>query len=102
MPRYVLLSRLNTDGFEAIAANPDVIDEARREIEALEAKVVQQYALIGPYDFVTIVEAPHNLAAFRAVTEREATGRVHTDILPAIDLDVFIRLLGQTTETVGP
>ena len=102
MPRYVLLTRLNAQGFAAIRSQPELIAEARRAMEALDAKIVQQFALIGPFDFLTIVEAPHNLAAARAVTEREATGRVHTDVLPAIDLDVFVRLLGQTTETLGP
>jgi 1-acyl-sn-glycerol-3-phosphate acyltransferase len=102
MPRYVLLTRLNAQGFEAIRSQPDLLAEARRVMEALDVKIVQQYALIGPYDFLTVVEAPHNLAAIRAVTEREATGRVRTDVLPAIDLELFVRLLGQTTETVGP
>jgi 1-acyl-sn-glycerol-3-phosphate acyltransferase len=102
MPRYVLLTRLNAQGFDAIRSQPELIAEARRAMEALDAKVVQQFALLGPYEFLTVVEAPHNLAAARAVTDGEATGRARTDVLPAIDLDVFVRLLGQTTETVGP
>jgi len=102
MPRYVLLSRLNARGYEAVRSQPDSIAEANRVLAALDAKVIQQFALMGPYDFLTVVEAPHNLGAIRAVTEREATGRLRTDVLPAIDLDLFVRLLGQTTETVGP
>jgi 1-acyl-sn-glycerol-3-phosphate acyltransferase len=102
MPRYVLLSRLNTEGCKTIARRPEAIAQARREMEALDVKVVEQYALLGGYDFLTVVEAPHNLAALRAVTERESNGRQHTDILPAIELTLFQRLLEQTTETVGP
>jgi len=102
MPRYVLLSRLNAEGSKTIARRPDAIAEAQRGMEALDVKVVEQYALVGRYDFLTVVEAPHNLAVLRAVTEREANGRQHTDILPAIELGLFQRLLGQTTETVGP
>ena len=102
MPRYVLLTRLNAAGFETIARRPDRIAEVHREFGALDAKIVEQYALVGRYDFLTIVEAPHNLAAFRAAIEQEAHGRARTDVLPAIDLDLFVRLLGQTTETVGP
>jgi 1-acyl-sn-glycerol-3-phosphate acyltransferase len=102
MPRYVLFTRLNAQGYEAIRSQPELIAEASREMDALDAKIVQQFALIGPYDFLTVVEAPHNLAAIRAATEREATGRLRTEVLPAIDLDLFVRLLGQTTETVGP
>jgi 1-acyl-sn-glycerol-3-phosphate acyltransferase len=102
MPRYVLLTRLNAAGYETILRRPDRIAEARRELDAIDAKVIDQFALIGPYDFLTVVEAPHNLAAFRAAVEHEANGRLRTDVLPAIDLDLFVRLLGQTTETVGP
>jgi 1-acyl-sn-glycerol-3-phosphate acyltransferase len=102
MPRYVLLTRLNAQGFEEVRSRPELIAEASRAMDALDAKIVQQFALFGPYDFLTVVEAPHNLAAIRAVTEREATGRVRTDVLPAIDLELFVRLLGQTTETLGP
>src|SRR5262249_47372801 len=102
MPRYILLSRLNAEGYEAIRSQPEVIAEANRAMEALDAKIIQQFALIGHYDFLTVVEAPHNLAAIHAATEREATGRLRTEVLPAIDLDLFVRLLGQTTETVGP
>lgn len=102
MPRYVLLTRLNAEGFETIARHPERIAGAHRGFEAFDAKIVDEYALIGPYDFLTVVEAPHNLAVFRAAFEQEARGRAHTDVLPAIDLDLFVRLLGQTTETVGP
>jgi 1-acyl-sn-glycerol-3-phosphate acyltransferase len=102
MPRYILLTRLNAAGFETISRRPERIAEARRELDAIDAKVVDQFALIGPYDFLPVVEAPHNLAAFRAAVEHEANGRLRTDVLPAIDLDIFVRLLGQTTETVGP
>ena len=102
MPRYVLLSRLNTEGCKNLARRPEAVELARSEMEAADVKVVEQYALIGEYDFLTVVEAPHNLAALRAVTDREAYGRQHTDILPAIELSLFQRLLGQSTETVGP
>ena len=102
MPSYLMLSRLTPEGLKTVARDPDRLYAFRREIEALDVKILQQYALNGHWDFVTLLEAPHNLAAFRVAMEREATGRVHTDIFPAIDLDLFTRLLGQTTETTGP
>ena len=102
MPLYVMLSRPNTKGLHNIIKNPDRLDEVRREIEALDAKVVHRYALPGDLSFLTVVEAGNNLEAFRLSVERQATGLVETDIYPAIDLDLFTRLLSQTTETVGP
>jgi 1-acyl-sn-glycerol-3-phosphate acyltransferase len=102
MPRYVLLTRLNAAGFKTIAQRPERIAEVHRELAALDVKVLHQYAVCGLYDFLTIVEAPNNLTVFRATVEQEMHGRTRTDVLPAIDLDLFVRLLGQTTETVGP
>jgi 1-acyl-sn-glycerol-3-phosphate acyltransferase len=102
MPTYLMLSRMTPEGVRSIARDPDRVYAVRKEIEALDAKVIQQYALNGPWDFVTMLEAPDNVAAFRVAMERESSGRVHTDIFPAIDLDLFSRLLSQTTETVGP
>src|SRR5436190_642672 len=88
MATYIMLSSLNAAGFEAIARRPERIAEVHREFAALDVKIVEQYALVGPYDFLTVVEAPHNLAAFRAAVEQEAHGRTRTDVLPAIDLDL--------------
>jgi 1-acyl-sn-glycerol-3-phosphate acyltransferase len=102
MPLYVMLSRPNTEGLHHLRKNPDRLNEVRREIEAVDAKIVHRYALPGNLSFLTVVDAPNNLGAFRLAVERQSSGRVHTDIFPAIDLDLFSRLLSQTTETVGP
>jgi 1-acyl-sn-glycerol-3-phosphate acyltransferase len=102
MPLYVMLSQPTTEGLRQLRRNPDRLDEVRREIEALDAKVLHRYALPGDLSFLTVVDIPNNLGAFRMAVERQSTGRVRTEIFPALDLDLFIRLLGQTTETVGP
>lgn len=102
MPLYLMLSRPNTEGLHHLRKNPDRLDEVRREIEAVDAKIVHRYALPGNLSFLTVVDAPNNLGAFRLAVERQSSGRVHTDIFPAIDLELFTRLLSQTTETVGP
>jgi 1-acyl-sn-glycerol-3-phosphate acyltransferase len=102
MPLYVMLTQPTSEGLRYLRQNPDRLDEVRREIEALDVKIVHRYALPGDLSFLTVVDAPNNLGAFRLAVERQSTGRVHTEILPALDLDLFIRLLGQTTETVGP
>src|SRR5215471_11847920 len=102
MPLYMILSPPTAEGLRHLHQNPDRLDEVRREIEAVDAKVVHRDALPGAMSFLTVVDAPNNLGAFRLAVERQSTGRVQTEILPALDLDLFIRLLGQTTETVGP
>jgi 1-acyl-sn-glycerol-3-phosphate acyltransferase len=101
MPLYVMISQPTAEGLRHLRQNPDRLDEVRREIEAMDVKVVHRYALPGNLSFLTVVDAPNNLGAFRLAVERQSTGRVRTETLPAIDLDLFIRLLGQTTETIG-
>jgi 1-acyl-sn-glycerol-3-phosphate acyltransferase len=102
MPLYIMLSQSTSEGLRLLRKDPDLLDDVRRQVEALDAKIVHRYALPGTLGFMTVVDAPNNLGAFRLAVERHSTGRVRTDILPAIDLDLFVRLLSQTTETVGP
>ena len=58
MPKYVMLSTLGPDGFARLRENPERIREVSTEVEAMGVKVLQQYALLGTYDFLTILEAP--------------------------------------------
>jgi 1-acyl-sn-glycerol-3-phosphate acyltransferase len=102
MPLYIMLSQPTTEGLRNLRQNPNRIDEAQREIEALDVKVVHRYVLPGNLSFLTVVDAPNNLGAFKLAIDQHSTGRARTEILPAIDLDLFVRLLEQTTETVGP
>jgi 1-acyl-sn-glycerol-3-phosphate acyltransferase len=97
-----MITRPNAESLHNLHKNPGRLDEVRREIEALDAKIVHRYALPGDLSFMTVVEAGNNLEAFRLMVERSSGGLVHTDIFPAMDLDLFTRLLSQTTETTGP
>jgi len=58
MPTYVLLSNLTDEGAKALKANPKRLQEVNKEIEKFGAKVTAQYAVLGPYDFVSIVDCP--------------------------------------------
>jgi 1-acyl-sn-glycerol-3-phosphate acyltransferase len=99
---YVVLSRVNAEGLRTIKKNPGRFDEIRREVEAMDGKIVSQFALLGEYDFLTVVSAPDNHVAHQMAVERTSQGRSRLMVLPAIDLSLFVRLLGQTTETTGP
>jgi 1-acyl-sn-glycerol-3-phosphate acyltransferase len=72
------------------------------ELSAFDAKVVAQYALIGTDDYLTIVDIPVPADAFKLSVAEHGAQNVVREIYPAMDLSLFIRLLGQTTETVGP
>jgi 1-acyl-sn-glycerol-3-phosphate acyltransferase len=100
MGAYVVLSKLTADGAKSLKSDPDALEALTREVAALDGKVVGHWALLGDLDFCTIVSLPDNAAA-HLLGGHTPPGTERT-ILPGIDLPLFVRLLGQTTETVGP
>ena len=90
MPTYILLSTLSPHGAGTIKANPQRLKEVNQEIEQMGAKVVQQWAVLGPYDFVNIVEAPDEKVIARVSMELAARGTAHFQTLTAIPVDEFL------------
>jgi uncharacterized protein with GYD domain len=90
---YVLLSTLTSEGRKTIKQRPERIKEVNKEIEAFGAKVLQQYAVLGRYDFVNIVEAPNNEAIMRVSTELGSRGTVNITSMPATPIDDFVALI---------
>jgi uncharacterized protein with GYD domain len=98
MPIYILLSTLTSEGRKTIKERPERIKEVNKEIEAFGAKVLKQYAVLGRYDFVNIVEAPNNDAITRVSIELGARGTVHIMSMPAIPIDDFLSIIKKNTE----
>jgi uncharacterized protein with GYD domain len=90
MPIYIMISTLTDDGRKTIKKHPDRIEEVNREIENMGAKVLAQYALLGQYDFLSIIDAPNNEAISRISIELGARGTIQIMTLPAIPVDEFI------------
>ncbi len=93
MPTYILLSNLTDDGAKALKAKPKRLQEVNKEIEKFGAKVTAQYAVLGPYDFVSIVECPDNETIARVSVELSARGSVRLLTLPAQPVANFVRNL---------
>jgi len=91
MPYYVILSNLTDEGRRTIKQKPERIVEVNREIEAMGIKIHKQYALLGIYDFVNIVEAPDNETVMKMSVEIGSRGSVHMTTLPAIPVEEFIK-----------
>jgi uncharacterized protein with GYD domain len=89
MATYVLLSTLTDEGRKTVKERPDRIREVNREIENMGARVVNQYAVLGPYDFISIVEAPNNETIARISVELGSRGTVQIMTLPAIPIEDF-------------
>ena len=87
---YILLSKLTAEGRKTVRQNPGRVQEVNKEIEAFGVKVLSQYATLGPYDFVNIVEAPDNKTVLKVSVELGARGTVEITTLPAIPLSDFV------------
>jgi uncharacterized protein with GYD domain len=93
MPFYILISTLTDEGRKTIKKNPERIEEVNKEIEKMGAKVHAQYAVLGPYDFINLVEAPNNEVIAKVSMELGARGTIHIVTLPAIPVPEFIEML---------
>ncbi len=90
MAIYVMLTTLTDQGRKTIKENPQRIKEVNKEVEAMGVKILAQYALLGPYDFVNILEAKDNKAISKVAVELGARGTLQTLTMTAMTLDEFI------------
>ena len=93
MPTYVMLSTLTPEGVQTIKNNPSRIREVNTEVEQLGAKVVAQWAVLGRFDFVNIVEAPDEATMARVSLELGGRGTARYESLVAIPVEDFIAQL---------
>lgn len=90
MPVYVALSKLTEEGIKTLKNKPERIKEVNGDVEAMGVKILSQYALMGEYDFVNILEAPDNDTIIRMSAEIGSRGSVHLETHPAIPVDQII------------
>ena len=93
MALYVMLSTLSESGRKVLRERPGWIRKVNADVERMGARVVAQYAVLGPYDFVSVIEAPDNATISRVSVELGARGGVAGMTMAAIPLDEFIRRL---------
>lgn len=90
MPTYIMYSKLTTEGVRTIKENPSRITEVNEEVKQLGIEVIAQYASLGPYHFISVVEAPNEQAIARAAIELGSRGTAQYEIVPAISVDKLI------------
>lgn len=93
MATFVLLSSLGPDGFARLSEEPERIKEVNAEIESMGATVLHQWAVLGPYDFVNILEAPDAETMAAITTALASRGTLKTTTLTAIPVDDFVEAL---------
>jgi uncharacterized protein with GYD domain len=87
MPTYVMLTNLTADGVRTLKNNPGRVAEVNQEVEQIGAKVLTQYATLGQYDFVTVVEAPDEKTMAKVSIELGSRGTMSSQTLTAIPSD---------------
>lgn len=90
---FILLTKLTAEGGKTLEADPDRIDVVNDQIGAFGCSVLSQYATLGRYDFVTIIEAPDTGTAARLSVHLGSRGTVRMETLPAIPRADFIATL---------
>ena len=93
MPLYLMLTTLTEKGVQTLNSNPGRLREVNRDIEELGAKVVHQWASIGEYDFVNIVEAPNDVTLAKLSVMLGARGSSRIESLPLIEVDDVLAAL---------
>jgi uncharacterized protein with GYD domain len=93
VPTFIMLSRLSPEGVQTIKNNPQRIKEVNREVEQLGATVKAQWATLGQFDFINVIEAPDEQTMARISLELGSRGTAKYESLPAIAVDDFISSL---------
>ena len=93
MPTYLMLTTLTEKGVQTLHANPARLGEVNRDIEELGARVLHQWASLGEYDFVNIVEAPDDLTVAKVSVALGARGSAKLESLPLVPIDELLSAL---------
>ena len=90
MAIYVMLTSLTDQGRKTLKANPRRIQEVNKEVEAMGVKILTQYAVLGPYDFINILEAPDNRTIAKVATELGSRGTLQTMTMAAMPIEDLV------------
>lgn len=93
MAIFVMLTTLTDEGRKTVKTNPERIRQVNKEVEAMGVKILSQYALIGQYDFINILEAPDTQSVVRVSMELGARGTLTPMTMSALTLDDFVESL---------
>jgi uncharacterized protein with GYD domain len=93
MAYYIMLTSLTSDGRKTIMRNPGGISDVNHEVEAMGAKIIAQYSVLGQYDFINILEAPNNNVIARVTSELGARGTLLPLTLAATTVEDLVNEL---------
>jgi len=94
MPYYLMLTNLTDEGRRTIMKNPGRVWEVNQEVEQMGAKIIAQYALLGQYDFVNILDAPSNMVIARVASQLGSRSTISTLTMAAITMEDYVKEMG--------
>ena len=95
MATFIMLSTLGPEGAATVRENPERIKAVNDEVQSMGVKVIKQYALLGPYDFCNILEAPDERTMAKVAMTLSARGTLKSLTLTAIPIDEFIGMFSE-------
>jgi len=98
MPTYIMLSHLTDEGRKTLRERPERLNEVNKEVEAMGAHIVAQYAALGGFDFVNVIEAPGNDAMMRMSMELGSRGTIRIETMAALNLNGFVTALQERSK----
>ena len=93
MPIYILLSTLTQQGVQTLKSNPERLRQVNKDVEELGARVLHQWATLGEFDFVNVVEAADTATIAKVSVALGARGSTRIETLPALDIEEFLNTL---------
>ena len=94
MATYILISSLTDEGRKTLKERPERLGEVNKEVESMGGRITAQYAVLGEFDFVTVLEAPSNEAVAKISVELGSRGTLQITSIPALSISAFVDILG--------
>ena len=98
MATYIMLSNLTDEGRKTLKERPERLHAVNKEVESMGARVTAQFATMGGYDFVNVIEAPTNEVMAKITVELGSRGTIRITTLPAMGVDEFVDMLSGSSE----
>ena len=93
MPQFILMTNLTPDGVRTIKNHPARISEVNSEMEQIGVKVLHQWATLGAYDFISVVEAPDAATVAKVSLALGARGSAKLQSLELVEIDALLGAL---------
>jgi uncharacterized protein with GYD domain len=93
MPIFIMLSTLTQQGVQTLKSNPERLRQVNKDIEELGCRVLEQWATLGEFDFINVVEAPDIATVAKVSVALAARGSTKITTLPALAIEDFLHTL---------